>query len=91
MAPTLKRVNKGRAQVTPPSLGAEDFSYFQEKIPGFYFWLGGTPVGKDPAKAAKNHSPHFFVDEGALPVGVRAMAHLTVDYLSGQATPRLTP
>src|SRR5688572_2453024 len=37
MAPTLKRVNKGRAQVTPPSLGAEDFSYFQEKIPGFYF------------------------------------------------------
>ena len=42
------------------------------------------PPGTDPAKAAPNHSPRFYVDEGALPVGVRAMAHLAVDYLTGR-------
>ena len=71
----------------PPSLGAEDFSYFQQKIPGLYFFLGVVPRGQDPTKAARNHSPHFFADEGALPVGVRAMTQLTLDYLNGVGRP----
>jgi amidohydrolase len=84
MVPTLKRTARdGKAAVLPPVTGAEDFSYFQQKIPGLYFFLGVTPDGVNPATAAKNHSPLFFADEKALPVGVRALTQLTLDYLAG--------
>jgi amidohydrolase len=84
MAPTLRRVARGnRAALRPPETGAEDFSAFQARIPGLYFFLGIVPDGQDPAAAPRNHSPHFFVDEGALPVGMRALAHLALDYLAG--------
>src|SRR5216117_1292805 len=83
--PTLRDV-AGASHVTlaPPITAAEDFSRYQQRIPGVFFFLGITPPGTDPAKAAPNHSPRFYVDEAALPVGVRAMAHLAVDYLSGR-------
>ena len=45
------------------------------------FFLGGVPEGQDPAAAPANHSPLFFVDEGALPVGVRALSNLAADWL----------
>ena len=64
-------------------MGAEDFSYFQQEVPGLFFFLGVTPPGQE-ATAAQNHSPLFFADESALPVGVRALANLTVDYLGGR-------
>ena len=48
-----------------------------------FFFLGITPKGTDPAAAAPNHSPRFFVDEAALLPGIRAMANLAVDYLQG--------
>ena len=67
-----------RALVT----GAEDFSYFQEKVPGVFVMLGVTPKDKDPRTVAANHSPYFFADETALPNGVRAMAGLAVDFLA---------
>ena len=82
MAPTLRSVANGRAAVVPPWTGAEDFAFFQQQIPGFYFFLGVTPSTQDPAKVARNHSPFFFADEGALPVGVRAMTQLVLDYAS---------
>lgn len=87
MVPTLKRV-AGDAQVKVGSLTgtAEDFSYFQQDVPGLFFFLGVTPSSQDPAKAALNHSPLFFADESALPVGVRAMTHLAIDYLFGAGT-----
>lgn len=79
MVPTLRRVaGEGNVVVAPATTTAEDFSYFQQEIPGLYFFLGVAP---DPAKAAPNHSPYFFADERALPVGVRALLHLTLDYL----------
>ena len=82
MAPVLRWVaGETGARVVPAITGAEDFSFFQEEIPGLFFFLGGTPEGEDPDAAPKNHSPLFFVDEAALPVGVRSLAHLTVDYL----------
>jgi amidohydrolase len=62
--------------------GAEDFTYFQRQAPGLFIFLGITPAA-EVGKAAANHSPRFFVDEKALPVGVRALAHLAADYLSG--------
>ena len=83
IVPTLRAV-AGTSHVTlaPPTTTAEDFSRYQQRIPGVFFFLGITPPGTDPAKAAPNHSPRFYVDEAALPVGVRVMAHVAVDYLS---------
>ena len=65
-----------------PVTPAEDFSRYQQRIPGVFFFLGITPPGTDPAKVAPNHSPRFFVDEAALPVGVKAFAYAAVGYLS---------
>jgi amidohydrolase len=82
MVPTLQRVaGPGKAIVGPLTGTAEDFSYFQQQVPGLFFFLGVTPPGHE-ATAAANHSPLFFADESALPVGVRALANLTVDFLS---------
>ncbi|MGQ0816067.1 MAG: amidohydrolase [Gemmatimonadota bacterium] len=84
-AATLERVaGKGNANIGKPQLGAEDFSYFANQVPGFYFILGATPANSDMEAAASNHSPLFFVDEAALPLGVRALSHLAVDYLTRQ-------
>jgi amidohydrolase len=81
MAPTLQRVaGPGKAIIGPLTGTAEDFSYFQQEVPGLFFFLGVTPPGQE-ATAAQNHSPLFFADESALPVGVRALTSLTVDYL----------
>ncbi len=57
---------------TPPTTVAEDFSYFQQEIPGVFYHLGGTKPGVDPATTAPNHSPQFDVDESVLPIGVKA-------------------
>ncbi|MDH4066031.1 MAG: amidohydrolase [Acidobacteriota bacterium] len=84
MVPTLERVaGPGKAIVGPLTGTAEDFSYFQQEAPGLFFFLGVTPPGQE-AGAAQNHSPLFFADESALPVGVRALTSLTVDYLRAQ-------
>jgi len=85
--PTLRRiVGDSGLMITVPITGAEDFSQFQKKIPGFFFFLGVTPRDRDPATVPKNHSPLFFADEAALPVGVRSLAHLAVDWLSQKRT-----
>lgn len=84
MTPTLERVaGPGKASESPPSTGAEDFSYFQREIPGLYIFLGVIPDSIPLEQAYPNHSPYFFADEAALPLGVRALAHLAVDFLAG--------
>ena len=83
MAPTLKRVAE-RVEVVKPVLGAEDFSFYQQKVPGVFFWLGTRPKNQTPEQAASNHSPLFYVDESGLLLGVRALAHAAVDYLSSR-------
>jgi len=84
MAPSLKRVAAAgfdpNAAVTTTS---EDFSLYQQRVPGLFFFLGVTPKGADPATVAANHSPRFIVDEDALVTGVRALASLAADYLVG--------
>ena len=88
MLPTLKRAaGEANVTITNPITGSEDFPSFTQTIPGLYFFLGVLPKGQDPNTAPRNHSPYFFADEGALPVGVRAMANLAVDYLKMTGTP----
>jgi metal-dependent amidase/aminoacylase/carboxypeptidase family protein len=81
MLPVLKRA--AEAGVVPGSLqgASEDVSYFAKEVPGLYIFLGVTPDGEDPAKAAPNHNPKFFVDEKALAVGTRAMSAMAVNFL----------
>jgi amidohydrolase len=82
MAPTLRRVaGAENVRIGPLTGTAEDFSYFQQKVPGMFFFLGVTPKGVDPKTAPQNHSPLFFADESALPIGVRALTNLALDYL----------
>lgn len=82
MRPTLDRVAPGHVGENPKIMAAEDFSFFARHVPGLFLDLGVTPAA-DVKGAASNHSPRFFVDEAALPTGVRALAHLAADYLSG--------
>ena len=80
MVPTLQRVaGADKVFVGQKITGYEDFSYYQQKIPGFFYFLGITPRGTDRKQSAPNHSPRFFVDESALVLGVRSLAHLTLD------------
>ena len=84
MAPTLRRVaGATNVSVVNSTLGAEDFSFYQQKVPGLFFWLGTRPANQTPEEAASNHSPLFFVDERGLLLGVKALSHVAVDYLSG--------
>ena len=84
MRPTLQRVApSGRDSIGDPTTTAEDFSRYQQKVPGLFIFLGITPPGTDPAKIASNHSPRFFADEAALPTGVKLLSSLAVDYLNG--------
>jgi amidohydrolase len=82
MVPTLRRVaGASNVRVGPLTGTAEDFSFFQQKVPGMFFFLGVTPPDRDPKTAATNHSPLFYADESALPVGVRALTNLALDYM----------
>ncbi len=63
-------------------LGAEDFSFFQQKVPGLFYWLGTRPPDQTPEQAPSNHSPLFYVDERGLALGVRSLAYAAVDYLT---------
>ncbi|MCD9188644.1 MAG: amidohydrolase [Pyrinomonadaceae bacterium] len=60
--------------------GAEDFSYFGEKAPSFFFYVGGMPKGKDPKETAAHHTPDFFIDDSRLDVGVKSFCNLVFDY-----------
>ncbi|MBU1346041.1 MAG: amidohydrolase [Alphaproteobacteria bacterium] len=66
---------------TPPTTVAEDFSYFQNEVPGVFYHLGATPDGVDPATAAPNHSPQFDVNEDVLALGVRTHALSALRFL----------
>jgi amidohydrolase len=82
MAPVLLRAANNDAGPITPSGAAEDFSFFLNEVPGLFFVVGVVPRDQDPARAAPNHSPNFYIDEKALVTGVRAMAMVTVNYLT---------
>jgi amidohydrolase len=64
--------------------GAEDFSYYGEKAPAFFFFLGGMPKGNDPKKAAPHHTAEFFVDDSGMKTGIKAFCTIVFDYLNRQ-------
>lgn len=80
MRPTLARAAGEKNVVeAEPVMGGEDFAHYARKVPGFYFFLGVRNESIGAVHAV--HTPKFTVDEAALPVGVRALALLAIDYL----------
>ena len=53
--------------------GAEDFSFFADKVPSLYFYVGGMPKNKNAANAAPHHTPDFFIDESGMKTGIKAL------------------
>ena len=61
MIPSLQKIVGINNVIEIPAItAAEDFSYFQSKIPGFYFFLGGTPLEISESEAPSHHTPDFF-------------------------------
>lgn len=81
MLPTLQRVaGESNIQSQKAVTGAEDFSYFQREVPGFYFFLGGmTPGNTEPYP---HHTPDFLIDDSGLILGVKALTEMSLDYLN---------
>ncbi|HSR69157.1 MAG TPA: amidohydrolase [Acidobacteriota bacterium] len=81
--PTVYRV-AGQEQVivVPPITGAEDFSFYAQEVPGFFFFLGAKPPHLQEPTA--HHTPEFLIDEDSFDLGVRLLVNLTVDYLNGE-------
>lgn len=87
MLPALYEVaGSDNVQLMNAITGAEDFSFFAERVPGFFFFLGGKPLDKTADEAAPHHTPDFFIDESGLKLGVRALTNMTLDYMRRHAT-----
>lgn len=83
MLPSLqKSAGKENVRIIDAVTGAEDFSFYQQKVPGLYFFLGGKPLNVKKEDAASHHTPDFYIDEGGFKLGVRAFVNLTLDYLN---------
>ncbi len=79
MAPTLEKVvGAGNVEVLEPTMGGEDFAYFANEVPGFFFRLGMVAPG---VESGGHHTPTFQADDSSVAVGMRAMANLLMDYL----------
>jgi len=80
MLPSLKAVaGEENVNLMKATTGGEDFSFFQEEVPGFYFFLGGMPANAEPTR---HHTPDFYIDESGMLLGVKAMTQLSLDYLN---------
>ncbi len=86
MLPTLKRVGGAGLVESPVIMGAEDFAFYQQKIPGLYVYVGVRKPGATLDEYGPNHSPLFRIDESGLKLGVRTLANLTLDYMLGSGT-----
>ncbi|MEP6596036.1 MAG: amidohydrolase [Ginsengibacter sp.] len=82
MLPSLRKTAGAENVILrPPHTGAEDFSFYQQEVPGLFFNLGAMPNGTDPNTAPSHHTPNFFIDESSFKLGVKALANLAVDYM----------
>ncbi|MEJ1236805.1 amidohydrolase [Chryseolinea sp. T2] len=82
--PSLTRAaGAANVRITPAVTMAEDFSFFQQKVPGFFFFLGVYPEGK-PEKPPVHHTPDFMINEKVLITGVKALSTLAIDYMESK-------
>jgi metal-dependent amidase/aminoacylase/carboxypeptidase family protein len=82
MLPSLQRsAGVDNVILAPPKTGAEDFSFFAQKVPGLYFFIGGLPKGKDPKTSGPHHTPEFMIDDSSFKTGVNALCNLVFDYM----------
>jgi amidohydrolase len=82
MLPTLESVaGKENVSITAAVTGAEDYAFYQQKVPGLFFFLGGAVKGKKESETAPHHTPDFQIDEGGFVLGMKSMASLVVDYM----------
>lgn len=82
MLPTLeKTAGKENVILIPAETGAEDFSYFAQKVPGLYFLVGATTIGRDKKTVGDHHTPQFLMDDSSFKTGVNAMCNLVFDYM----------
>ncbi len=85
MLPTLQAIaGKENVWLSDAVLGAEDFAFFQEQIPGLYLFVGGMEKGKKPSEVAPHHTPDFVIDDSGLTLGVQTLTGLTLDYMEGK-------
>ncbi|MCW3075029.1 MAG: N-acyl-L-amino acid amidohydrolase [Flaviaesturariibacter sp.] len=94
MVPALMKATGNKAMVIDAQTGAEDFSFFADKVPSLYFFVGGMPPGMDPKKSGPHHTPDFFIDESGMKTGIKAFVYLVTDYLqmaTGKTVPAKSP
>jgi amidohydrolase len=75
----IAAAGKEHVQLVKPWTGAEDFAFYQQEVPGLFFFLGGTPRGK-PDQAFPHHTPDFFVADESMKTGIRTFCYLVMDY-----------
>jgi len=81
MLASLNKATNNNAIVMDAQMGAEDFSYFGDKVPSLFFYVGGMKPGTDPKTTAAHHTPDFYVDEAGMPYGIKAFVYLVTDYM----------
>ena len=83
MLPSLqKTAGKENVNLVPAVTGAEDFSFYQEKVPGLYFFVGGMKKGQDPDTVGPHHTPQFLIEDSAFLTGMNALCNLVFDYIA---------
>ena len=85
MITTVQRVaGNDHVKLVKAMTGAEDFSFYANKVPSLFLFVGGMPKGMNPKDAAPHHTPDFFIDESGMKLGVRTLCNLIVDYAGGE-------
>lgn len=82
MLPSLKKAaGENNVILTAAKTGAEDFSFYQQRVPGLFFNIGGMPKGNDPKTTPSHHTPDFFIEESGMKTGIKAFLYLVTDYM----------
>jgi amidohydrolase len=90
MVPALeKAAGKENVKAKEWTTGAEDFSFFSDKVPGLFFFLGGMPASMNPKDAFPHHTPDFYIDDSKLDVGVKAFVELVFGYAALPVKPKM--
>jgi metal-dependent amidase/aminoacylase/carboxypeptidase family protein len=83
MLPALERaVGPTNVNPTPPAMAADDFAYFARVAPSFFFALGTQKPG---TTSGINHATNFLADDSSIPIGIRAMTDVLLEYLRATA------